>query len=338
MSVLGLDIGYGNLKIAFGSADAAGPLTEVYPATAVPAEKVTTSLFGDQQDEEKGFSVQIDGRHWKACVPVASIQGKFTPQLHDRYVGSPEWLALAYAGLLLCGESVIDTVVSGLPVKHFADADKCRQMREALKGVHRITEKRTVEVRSVQVVPQPIGAYMEAMHDDRYPEEVQDRLAEETSLIIDPGFFSLDWTLIRPGGEYVQEASGSSLFAVSKLVEVARRLIAEDFGTPPSFNQLENALREDRESLYVYRTSIPLKSYFSKAAEVAAKEGFNEMMGMMRQFDDPINFVVMAGGGSQLYRSLAQSLYPESQILIAERPEMSNARGFWHFGAQRYLG
>ncbi|MDD2751347.1 MULTISPECIES: ParM/StbA family protein [Acidithiobacillus] len=335
--VTGMDIGYGNLKIAFGEALDPAPVCEIYPACAVPAELVATSLFGADTENETGIRVQVHGKSWMAGVPGDAVQRHAPRQLHEGYVGSDAWTALAYAGILMTGQTVIDRLVVGLPVQHYEDPERRQALKEILQGVHAVLPKRSIEVRQVQVVPQPVGAYVDAINGNWCPEPVQERLAEETSLVVDPGFFSLDWTLVRAGGRYAALASGSSLFAVSQVLSEARKIIADTYGKAPTVAQLENCLQNGREHLYIFNQDVVLPPVFEQAAQMVGREALSEMRGMLRQVDDPINFIILAGGGARLYTPMAQEVYPDSQILMADHPELANAQGFWHLGAQSFV-
>lgn len=335
--VMGMDIGYGNLKIAFGDSAEAGPFAEIYPACAVPAELVATSLFQSDTENETGIRVQVDGVDWMAGVPGEAVQRHAPRQLHEGYVGSTPWTALAYAGLLMTGKTVIDKLVVGLPVQHYEEQQRREQVKTLLQKVHVVLPRRHVEVREVQVVPQPVGAYVDAINGHWCPEDAQERLAEETSLVIDPGFFSLDWTLVRAGGRYAALASGSSLLAVSQLLEATKKLIGKDYGKMPTITQLESCLQNGRKTLFVFHQEIILKPYYEQAAQLIAREAFSDMRGMLRQVDESINFIVLAGGGATLYAPLAQEVYPDSQILVSETPELANAQGFWYLGAQSFV-
>ena len=69
MFVMGLDIGYSNVKVAIG-ASGTPPEVSLFPAGAAPVDRLPESL---------GYGVEIvrvllDGEPWAACVPP----GKFT--------------------------------------------------------------------------------------------------------------------------------------------------------------------------------------------------------------------------------------------------------------------
>ena len=52
-------------------------------------------------------------------------------------------------------------LVTGLPVSQFMNPELREALKKRLEGEHQITLKRSVTVKSVVVVPQPAGAYMD---------------------------------------------------------------------------------------------------------------------------------------------------------------------------------
>src|SRR6266545_4061442 len=123
MFIAGLDIGYSNLKLAF-SARGGKMNTAVLPAGAGPFESMSQQLTGEAQN---CIQVMIEGESWAAGVEPDRLQG-WERELHDDYPYTKPYQALFYAGLLLCEQAHIDTLVTGLPVAQYLD--KCR--REAL--------------------------------------------------------------------------------------------------------------------------------------------------------------------------------------------------------------
>jgi plasmid segregation protein ParM len=330
MFVLGMDIGYSNLKIAFGDAAKGAPFTVNLPAIAAPASMVANTLFGDTVSESDGSGdgvrVMVKDEPWIAGLPPSAVQ-RHSRELHEGYVGSPSWTALAYAGMVLAGENKIDLLVVGLPVHHFEEKSYRDKLRALLKGTHQVSAKRKVEVLRVEVVPQPIGAFLDAIQ--WYPNAAM--LEEETILTLDPGYFSTDWAMIQPGSRYAKEASGSSLNAMSRLIETARSEMAKDFGMAPSQTQVEDAIRQQRTQLRVFSDVVDLAPYLEMAAQSVAVQSLTELRASIRHVNVPITYLLLSGGGAAIYKSAAETVFPKSEVLISEDPTLANARGFWNF-------
>lgn len=328
MFVLGMDIGYSNLKLAFGDTEKGTPFTVNLPALAAPANMVASTLFGDIGGENDGDGVRVlvKDEPWVAGLPPSAVQ-RHSRELHDGYVGSASWIALAHAGMVLAGVNTIDLLVVGLPVHHYEEKMHRDRLRTLLLGAHQVSLKRNVEVLRVEVVPQPIGAFLDAIqwYDNA------SSLEEETILTLDPGYFSTDWAMIQPGSRYAKEASGSSLNAMSRLIETARAEMAKDFGMAPTQTQVEDAIRQGRKQLRVFSDMVDLAPYLKGAAQSVAVQSLTELRTNIRHVDSAITYLLLSGGGAATYKSAAETVFPKSEVLISTDPTLANARGFWNF-------
>lgn len=222
-NVLGLDIGYSNLIAVFGQADGQ-PESIVRPAQAVPL----SVLPGDSGLRAGEVVVDIDGAPWVAFAAPGRVQdGR---ELHDDYTSSQAYEALFKGALLhAAGESdVIDCLVTGLPVSQARDKGYVTALVDRMTGTHQVTPKRTVTVKQVQVVAQPIGTLTDIYCNSNAAEVIE----ESVSIIIDPGFFSVDW-VVFDHRELVANSSSSSLKAMSVVLEACSEEIAKDHGGIP---------------------------------------------------------------------------------------------------------
>jgi plasmid segregation protein ParM len=88
MFVLGMDIGYSNLKLAMGLSGGK-PDVSLHPAGAAPVDRLPESI-GRQ---ENALRVSVDGEMWAVGVH----HGKFSQwnrSLHGDYVQTPAYQAL----------------------------------------------------------------------------------------------------------------------------------------------------------------------------------------------------------------------------------------------------
>lgn len=195
MFVVGMDIGYSNLKLSFGHKEADEPKTAVLPVGAGPVELLPQSIHA--KDNDGSLRVQINNEKWVAGVEPDRLQG-WDRELHSDYPSTDAYKALFYASLLLSEQPVVDMLVTGLPVDQHQDERIRSALTKRLLGTHVITPKRSVEVKEVSVVPQPIGAYVDLVTSTK-DEDLVDTINEGRTMIIDPGFFSVDWVLLSEG-------------------------------------------------------------------------------------------------------------------------------------------
>jgi plasmid segregation protein ParM len=161
MTIVGLDVGYSNLKIAVGEA-ATAPQVMVRPAGAAPLDRLGERVgTGRHQD---AVIVDVDGQRWAAAVEPARFEG-WQRSLHADYAATPAYRALVTAALVLAERPVVERLVTGLPVDQARDARRREALRRALIGRHD-TESGGVEVRDVRIVPQPVGAFIDLLWSD----------------------------------------------------------------------------------------------------------------------------------------------------------------------------
>lgn len=319
MFVLGLDIGYSNLKLAFGDKD--GEMTtKVLPVGAGLKEFMP-------RNSKEGLNVLVNGKQWVAGVEPAVFDG-LERELHSDYKSTDEYMALFYAALLLTEKSEIDKLVTGLPVDQAITQEECNDLIARLKGTHQITPKHSVNVKEVVVVPQPAGAYMDIVMAEQ-DEDTLEIFENGRTVVIDPGFYSVDWVVVV-NGEIYHRSSGTSLNAMSKLLEEAARLIGDDYGSMPKVESIEKAVR-NKKPLFAFAKKVELDSYLAEASKVIAKEALTKMRQTLRD-NMNIDIVLLAGGGAPAYEEEARKVFPKSKVIYAQDHVLSNARGFWHYG------
>lgn len=319
--VIGMDIGYSGLKIAHGASDALAPTTILRPSGAGPKEFLPHRITGS----ENYVLTLVDGEPWAAATEHDRFQG-YDRELHKDFTSTRAYTALANATLALSGQNTVDVLVTGLPVVHCTQAN-IGALTEKLTGKHRIAERREVEVRKTVVIPQPTGAYMDLLSSYDDPEF----LAEARIVVIDPGFFSVDFVLIERG-ELRDKLSTSSTQAMSVLLATANRILMERYGTGPGVEAIEVALRNGKPYVLVSSNKEELKPLLTAAAQEVAPEALKALRTSMRTGQTNVDLVLLAGGGAAMYEPTARGLFPSARIITAEDPALANARGFWAYG------
>ncbi|MGU5574123.1 ParM/StbA family protein [Aeromonas hydrophila] len=251
-------------------------------------------------------------------------------ELHGDYPATKPYKALFYAALLLSEQKEIDVLVTGLPVNQFMDSELREALKKRLEGEHQITPKRAVTVKSVVVVPQPAGAYMEIVNSTE-DGDLLDVLHEGKTIVIDPGFFSVDWVALE-GGEVRYHSSGTSLKAMSVLLKTISLLIQEDHGSSPGIDKIEKAIRSGKDEILLFGVKVGLKEYLDKASFGVAQNALTPMRTSMREDGMDADVVLLAGGGAAAYKAAAKELFPKSRIVMAGDPLVANAKGFWFCG------
>ena len=183
--LMALDVGYSNLKLLAG-APGASPAGTVLPAGAGPATALPLRPGGGNPSQD-GRRVEVEGIAWVAGVEPSRLS-TLARELHPDYPATAEYRALVHAALLAAGEDRIDLLVTGLPVDQWRDAARCAALRDWLTGTHQVTAARRVTVAAVDVLAQPIGAYLDlAENEATMLAESRLLLAESRVLVVDFG-------------------------------------------------------------------------------------------------------------------------------------------------------
>ncbi len=323
---VGLDIGYSNLKLACRGAGDSIPRDFILPAGAAPLADLPHKLSGGV-DDQGVMVVDVDGERWAAGVDQSRLDS--ARQLHHDYPSTKPYKALFQAALLMSEADHVDHLVTGLPVSQALDPDCCKALVRRLQGEHRVAKERSILVGRVTVLAQPIGAYCRFLDTTDDPES----LASSKVLVIDPGCYSFDFSVVEDGG-LRPAASGSSPRAMSAVLETANGLIRDEHGGAPGLPKLERALRQRDASVMLYGRIVEIAKYVEAAAAKVAGEALTELKNAQRMSDRPFDIVLLTGGGAALWREPTQAAFPKSRVVMLENSPAANAQGFLAYAVQ----
>jgi len=320
-----LDIGYSNLKLAAMTGNGSMS-TQVLPAGAASVDCLPEQL-GDADDD--GLIVLVGDDLYAAGVPQSKFT-KWNRSLHEDYPGTNDYRALFHAGLLSLGTPEVNTLVTGLPVDQYRDETRRKALANQLTGIHQVTRKRQIQVNTVQVVPQPLGAYLDMV----YTLDDPTALADSRVLVIDPGFFSVDWVVIEQGALH-HSLSGTSQMATSMILESVQTQIRDEHGGKVSLAKLEQAVRTSKDQVMLLGEYVKLAPYLEAAANAIVPVSMDALRQSMRTGADDIDIVLIAGGGAHLYEKQVRELFPKSRLIVPDTPVLANVRGFGRLAERR---
>ena len=226
---------------------------------------------------------------------------------------------------------MIDTLVTGLPVDQYLQFERRDSLAEALCGHHRVSAKRSVEVKRVEVLPQPVGAYMHLVSTSE-PDLIE-VMEEGLVVVLDPGYFSVDWVAMQ-GGTLRKGSSGTSTKAMSVVLEEAARLVIEDRGDGACTKEkIENALRSNKDYVLAFGDRVLISEYVSRAIATVAPQAMTLMRQSMRGDVQGADVVLLTGGGGGAYADAARELFPKSRVVVPKNPVLANAQGFYFYGS-----
>lgn len=322
MNVLGIDIGYSNLKLAFGQ-KGGSPQMLLRPAGAAPADRFGSRFDG--KAHEDFLHVMVDGQAFVAGVSPDRAE-MWSRSLHADYPSTLSYKAMFHAGLLLSEVERIDMLVTGLPVSQYLDEARRNALAEQMRGTHQITPKRTVTVEKVKVIPQPIGGLLD------YIDQTDADIEDARVLVVDPGFFSVDWVVVTHN-DLRRQSSSTSLNASSVVLEEASRLILRDHGASITTEALENALRSGKPAVRVLGQPVEIAPYIEQAAKTVSPVVVESIQKSLRTESAQPDLIVLVGGGAGFFRDALQDAFPRLTVATPQEPVFSNARGFWIMGS-----
>lgn len=117
---------------------------------------------------------------------------------------------------------------------------------------------------------------------------------------------SVDWVALEEG-EVRYHSSGTSLKAMSVLLQETDRLIQEDHGGAPGIEKIEKAIRAGKAEIFLYGEKVSIKDYFKKASTKVAQNALIPMRKSMREDGMDADVVLLAGGGAEAYQDAPRS-------------------------------
>lgn len=323
MNVLGIDIGYSNLKLAYGQ-KGSEPKVLLRPAGAAPADRLGEKVASNT--DEDFLRVMVNGTSFVAGLSPDRAE-LWSRELHEDYPSTESYRALFHAGLLLSELDQIDLLVTGLPVNQYLNEELRGRLQKQMQGEHQVTPRRRISVGQVKVVPQPVGGFVDHVWNLKDSSEIEGC----RMLVVDPGFFSVDWVLIS-NGELRRQSCGTSLEASSVILDEAVKLIAEDFGGNVGRERLENSVRSNQSQVRLFGERIEVAPYLKKAADKVGPIVTTRLRESLRKENASADKVLLIGGGAGFFESSVKDAFPQLKVSTPDTPVFANARGFWRMG------
>lgn len=316
-TVRSVDVGFGHTKFVRGIDQGGKAICAEFPSRAYASPFDPQGTLGS--DTRKTFAVPIDGLFYEVGPDVLlAADGFRAREIHGEYIESPQYMALSRAALRMMEVDEIDLLVVGLPVAVWS-AKKTR-LEGLMAGNHDVGG-RMVKVHKVLAMAQPNGALVDYATALGRVES----MANEYSLVIDPGTRTFDWIVAKG-----MALSGKQSHSVERGISDILQLIADDVSRHASrpythLDGIDQALRNGR-GLLVEGRQVSV-SHLRTTAEIIVKDAVAAMMrrlGSAREVDH----VVLVGGAAYLFRNLVRQAFPNHQVREVKQAIFANVRGY----------
>lgn len=323
--VAGLDIGYGNVKGVGGSFDGSDVSEFILPSGAAPISAMPKR--GLDPDLKGGEVVTVDGVEWVAGVDQHHIQGG-VKQTHSAYVETREYQALYLASLARFGVPRIRRLVTGLPVQQFFGAGNMElisKIKSVMTGNHRVNAMTSVQVDEVVVVSQPLGCFMGVATLPDY--KFLARKGDLSLLVIDIGYYSTDWIIVREQS-VLDHSSKSSTLATSHILELTADLMSKEFSRMVSRDRLDMLLRNGENCIDMGGAEVDFMGRLMGVGAEVGEQICSAIMTSIRSSTTTLDYILLTGGGGFAIEDVVRRRFPQTKVISQGDPVLGNVRGY----------
>jgi len=303
---VGMDIGYGEVKVIKGSGE------KKYSSAVVPYRESYGFDFPSSSD-----IVELEGKKY-----IISSSRSLDTRTRD-YHRTDLWKVLFLYGIK---DDVAVNVVLGLPVS-YARKEERKELEERIKGEHVLKingNEKKVRVSDAKVIAQGMGVLLDYFIDGF---RVNEERKSESVLVFDIGFYTTDVFVYQDEG-IEEERSRSVEVGVSHLFEDVLRWLTVEKGYPSvSIKEVERFFRNGYVKIKGEKVPLPRELFIKSWAE--------KLSDLLKFYEREIytfDTLILAGGGAHFLREE----FFGRKVVVPERPEFANARGYYKFARIRW--
>lgn len=331
--VRAIDVGYGNTKFIALRQGAGEVHCGLFPSIC-PQAAASSDLAGDVFQRRNTVNVLVDKVRYEVGKDARLAQDvSYGRTLDPGFAETDAYLALVRGAIYYMGVDHIDVLVVGLPVNTYET--RRAELEKRLVGDHPIpsprssgsTDDRIVHVGHVRVLPQPIGAFFDySLQGDRLQ-----RMKKEMNLVIDPGYFTLDW-VVAQGVKVINARSGAHSGGMSAILTAVGEAVSRDIGTQlTDYSSIDDALRFGTKPRF-FGKDFDLTPYLPLAYE-KARQFVSVLANKVGPAAD-IDNILLAGGGAEFFKDIVADKFKHHTISVTPDPVFANVRGFQFAGEQ----
>lgn len=318
--LIGIDVGYGFVKVTDGEAGYSFP-SVVGEGHTKPTFSTRMGQFSAIDHLKVGIGKRI---YFVGKAAIRHSKFVYRDLSYNRSVGEDfEILFFSALSLFSGGASTEFNVVTGLPVErmHMAENLVRRIKGERTITLYRDGNSRDIQlnVRDVEIVPQPLGTYW-SQFSGLWGQEAES-LPEGRIGIVDIGFRTTDLAAIEDS-EYIPEKSKSLSVGLATAYSEIGLSLASQYGLEKESYALDGIVI--KRKINVAGESIDITDIVNDAFEKLATNILVEINSQWRVSD--FDSIIISGGGGH---AISQYLLPQlSQAKLVSDPITANCRGY----------
>lgn len=319
-SVLGIDIGYGDVKVIYG--DTTGKISKIFKFPSAIGVTQRNAYVADNRVldfKEHAYYVGEDALN----LPSANMVDISEYKNLEYYAPLFLYHAMRMIGL----EQAPDYVVCGLSKAQIGNSG---YFKEALESFE-VNGKAFSGIK-VSILPQGAGSKITVdTYGDEFPQHQKDMNAENTFIGVDIGFNTVDIFLVMNGKTSPSLFEGIEHQGVMKVAQSLAAYIKTEYQRDITLHEAKEALDTGVYKLRGQRHDISkqvfeIKQGYLKEIQELINQRYGDVI-------DKCDFVYLSGGGSVFFRGVDQTGFFKTPKKV---PEFYNAIGFYLYGIQHF--
>jgi plasmid segregation protein ParM len=325
--IIGLDVGYANVKVVHANGH------RVFPSVVgTPEEAAFCSIkLGGQSSN---FQVKYNDR-WYNVGEIAIEQSRFTSRPESRdWIESEEYQVLIRAALsLVASGNWSATIFTGLPLAFYGgDAQRLEQIFEGVHHAEVNGNSLSVSVSECVAMPQPMGTLAHAAFDFN-GNIVNAAIAVGHIGVIDVGGKTTNILHASQMGDIARETASADV-GVWDAMRAVRPVVEElcpDAGY--SDHEISNAIVA--KAINYRGQPIDLREPLDEVLEPFARRIVTKAIELWPGGGATLNTILLSGGGAVLLKDRIEAQINHEDVRLADNSLFANAMGYYKLAVYR---
>lgn len=325
MNKLGLDIGFGDVKVVIPVSHGEGRLsmrTEKFPTAIGRVKKGVVDLGGNGRKE-----YLFDNNAYYLGKDALYCQDIFDTRDRDFLVKYSSLLAFKALGYMRPQDYAELVLCVGIPLGYY---------KEHKKSVTRVLSKiavnnQTIVPKIIDVRAQGQGIYFDYIFNNNG--KIDTTKKNSNLLVLDIGFNTVDVLGIIEGKPSMEWSDMLTKEGISRICEDLKLYVKKEFGVEESDQRIKQAL--ESKKIVIYGESLDLSETIEKLTKSYTERFIqNIRSSKWSDFLRRVDMLIVAGGGAYYVSDAFRQEYSKGFVHIPQKPEFSNARGFLKYSLE----